>query len=40
LSSDGNPLIGGTGTLQVIPEPSSFGLLLIGGLLGLRRKRA
>ena len=31
--------IGGTGTLGIIPEPVSLGLLAAGGLLALRRRR-
>ena len=30
---------GGTGTLTIIPEPASLGLVAIGGLLALRRRR-
>jgi hypothetical protein len=31
--------IGGTGTFTVVPEPASLGLVAIGGLLALRRRR-
>jgi hypothetical protein len=30
---------GGTGTLTIVPEPASLGLVAIGGLLALRRRR-
>lgn len=31
--------VGGTGTLTIVPEPASLGLVAIGGLLALRRRR-